>query len=249
MSIAIVAKGMDDIPEVMREFVTESDGAYVYDEDKAFKALKEEREGRRTDRKELAVFKALGASADTLGEFVKLGKTPAEILEVLNNSVDGSKLTEAEKGRLEAERELRTMRSELETLKAKQAEADRIAADVKLRTLVEGLLDQLPSDQDKEKHRTYLLGGKTPDGLDLRGVYKDTFSVNAIGDLEDVNGKSPLDYLVAVGNAMNFKKNSTAGIATPGNANLPGGNQSAAYSAAKAKGDIGNMLANAPEAN
>ena len=54
MGVAIDVKSLEEVPEIMREFVTEADGGFDYDFDKAFKALKEEREGRRADRKELA---------------------------------------------------------------------------------------------------------------------------------------------------------------------------------------------------
>jgi hypothetical protein len=50
MGVAINVKSLEEVPEIMREFVTEADGGFDYDFDKAFKALKEEREGRRADR-------------------------------------------------------------------------------------------------------------------------------------------------------------------------------------------------------
>lgn len=45
MGVNINVKSIEEVPEVMREFVSESDGAFVYDADKAFKALVEERNG------------------------------------------------------------------------------------------------------------------------------------------------------------------------------------------------------------
>ena len=242
----------DAIPEIMAEFVTESDGANVYDYERAFKALKEEREGRRADRKELASFKGIGKTVEELAALVALGKSADEISAIMeaaaNGSADMAKLSEAEKARLIAEKELKNLRSELETIKNRQAEADRLAADANLRKLVGELIDQLPPEQDKEKHRMYWLGGKTSDGLAVNGVYQNLFKVNAIGDLEDIGDKSPLDHITAVGNAMNFRKVSNPGAANPGNSSLNvQGGKSAAFTTAQQARDIQGMLNNAPE--
>ncbi|MBQ8754589.1 MAG: hypothetical protein IJZ19_06115 [Lentisphaeria bacterium] len=72
MGVAINVKSLEEVPEIMREFVTEADGGFDYDFDKAFKALKEEREGRRADRKELAGFKGLNVTPETIKAFIFL---------------------------------------------------------------------------------------------------------------------------------------------------------------------------------
>ena len=230
------------IPEIMQEFITDGeDGAKVYDYERAFKALKEEREGRRADRKELATFKGIGKSVDELTALVNLGKTPEELTALMEAAVNGAnnlnKLTEAEKAKLTAEKELKSLRSELEKIQARQAESDRLAADAKLRSLVEDLIGQLPPEQDRDKHRLYWLGGKTSDGIGVNGVYQNHFKVNAIGDIEDIGEKSPLDYITAVGNAMNFRKTSKPGNAPAGNADLASGGNNAAYDSALKSGD------------
>ena len=42
MGVAINVKSQEEVPEIMRKFVTESDGGFDYDFNKTFKALKEE---------------------------------------------------------------------------------------------------------------------------------------------------------------------------------------------------------------
>lgn len=243
----------DAIPEIMQEFITDGeDGVKVYDYERAFKALKEEREGRRADRKELATYKGIGKSIDELTALANLGKTPDELVALMEAAASGAadlnKLSEIEKGKLTAEKELKTLRAELEKIQARQAESDRLAADAKLRALVEGLIDQLPPEQDKDKHRLYWLGGKTQDGLSVNGVYQNHFKVNAIGDIEDIGEKSPVDYISAVGNAMNFRKTSTPGGAHPGNSSLNQGGRSAAFANAQKSRDVMAMLEAAPDA-
>ena len=97
MGVNINIRSIEEVPEVMREFVSESDGAFVYDADKAFKALVEERNGRRADRKELAAFKAIGLSPDELAKYKAFGKTPEEISELIEKA--GSRPGKAHRSR------------------------------------------------------------------------------------------------------------------------------------------------------
>lgn len=252
MAITVNAKSIEEVPEIMREFVTESDGAFVYDEEKAFKALVEERNGRRADRKELSQFKAIGKTPDELLRFTAIGKTPDEISELLKlaeskNNFDPEKLTEAEKARLLAEKNYKNLEGEFNKLKAKIEESERKAADAELRALCEGLIDQLPQDLDKDKARLWLLGGKTPEGIEVKGTYRN-FTRNAIGDIEDIGGLSPLDYLVAMSNALGYKKASTPGNAKPGNATISKNGGNADYETAKKSGDVMGLIRNAPDA-
>lgn len=252
MGVNINIRSIEEVPEVMREFVSESDGAFVYDADKAFKALVEERNGRRADRKELAAFKAIGLAPDELAKYKAFGKTPEEISELIEKAsrtpeVDPEKLTEAEKARLLLEKEFREYRTETEKRLKSYDEMQRKAQDAERRQRCEELVSQLPDELDKDRTRLWLLGGKTPDGVELQGFYRN-LSWNAIGDLDDVGGLSPLDYLAAMGNTLGFKKSSTPGNASPGNATLNQSGANAEYLAAKQSGDVMGMLKNAPEA-
>lgn len=232
------------LPEVMKEFVTENDGVFTYDHERAFKALKEEREGRRADRRELAAFKALNVSAEDLAKFTGLGKTADELAEMIAQTanapagVDLEKLTEAEKARLTAEKNYNSLKADFDKIKARLDESDRLAADANLQRKVGELINQLPDDIDKEQARVYLLGGKTQDGIPVEGVYKATFQANAIGDLVDISGKSPLDYTTAVLRALRMQKPSTPGNARPGNAQINVQGAKADSKALAEKGDI-----------
>ena len=50
MGVGLNVKSLDEVPEIMREFVTKADGGFDYDEARSFKALKEEREGGKYPR-------------------------------------------------------------------------------------------------------------------------------------------------------------------------------------------------------
>lgn len=233
MSIEVKAGSLNEIPEVMRPYVTETDGKFVYDDENAMKGLVAER----------GISKALKAEkmkleAD-LAKFTGLGKTAEELAELINSDA-GSKLTEAEKAKANAEAQLRKMQTQLGELIVERDEA-------KLRAAVEGIIDQLPADQDRDKHRAYWLGGKTSDGLDIAGAYKQVFKLSDTGEIEDVAGKAAGEYLASVGKTLNFTKASNPGIAKPGTTTLGSGGMSAAYLAAKQSGNISEMIANAPE--
>ena len=68
MAIQISVKSIEEVPEEMREFVTEQDGVFSYDNDRAFKALKDEREISKTAKSALAPFKALNMTPEQLEE-------------------------------------------------------------------------------------------------------------------------------------------------------------------------------------
>jgi hypothetical protein len=58
MSIQQNVKSLEELPEVMREFVEERDGAFFYDAEKAFNALVNERNAHRdTKRDQIGVEK------------------------------------------------------------------------------------------------------------------------------------------------------------------------------------------------
>ena len=246
----LVEEEGNQITDEMREFFSaDENGVVSYDHDVALKALREERSGRRADRKELASYKGLNVSPETIQAFLDLAKSPEELAAIIdtaaNSGTTAEKLTEAEKARLTAEKELRGFKTEFEKLKARVEDADRKAAEADLRAKCEGLIDQLPNDIDRDKARLWLMGGKTADGLDVKGTYHG-WKQNAIGDLEDINDVAPLDYLNAMCKALGYIKPSTPGKAAPGNATMAS-TGSTAFAAAKQAGDVQAMLANAPE--
>ena len=240
MSIEVKAGSLNEIPEVMRPYVTETDGKFVYDDENAMKGLVAERGISKSLKADKAKLEA------DLAKFTGLGKTAEELAELINSDA-GSKLTEAEKAKANAEAQLRKMQTQLGELIAERDEAKKRADEAKLRAAVEGIIDQLPAEQEREKHRAYSLGGKTSDGLDIAGMYKQVFKLSDTGEIEDVAGKAAGEYLASVGKTLNFTKASNPGIAKPGTTTLGSGGMSAAYLAAKQSGNIGEMIANAPE--
>ena len=57
MAIQVNVGGINDVPEIMREFVTENNCVFTYDEEKAFQALKNECESAKNARNELSAKK------------------------------------------------------------------------------------------------------------------------------------------------------------------------------------------------
>jgi len=223
MAIQVTAKSLDEIPEVMREFVTENDGVFSYDEEKAFAALKTERENAKNARNALAPFRDLGRTPAELAELIAKAARPAPAPDVRQST------------------EYLELKKELETLsgfKKKWEEAEARNRENKRNDLVRAAVRALPDDYDKE-----LFAGLVESAL------LGKFSLNETGDgLNPVDGMLPGEFLKKYADTYHFKKPSKAGNAAPGNADLkPSGN--AAYEAAKKAGDINGMFANLPATN
>lgn len=187
MAIKISAESLEEVPEVMREFVSESDGALVYDEERAFKALVEERNGRRGDRKELAKFKELGKTSEELAEMLKsagnanqAGSDPTKSAEYLTLAKQLEELKNA----------YEPMKADYEREKAEKAKRETWDA-------VEKMIDKLDDKYDRELVREW--------AKDSRGYFK----LNAISELEDIDGKKPLDFIISKADKLKLLKEST----------------------------------------
>lgn len=236
MAIQVTAKSLDEIPEVMREFVTENDGVFSYDAEKAFAALKTERENAKNARNALAPFKALNLSPEQIKAFADLGRTPAELAELIAKAASPAPKTDVRQST-----EYLELKKELETLsgfKKKWEEAEARNRENKRNDLVRAAVRALPDEYDKE-----LFAGLVESAL------LGKFSLNESGDgLNPVDGMLPDEFLKKYADTYHFKKPSKAGNAAPGNADLKkSGN--AAYEAAKKAGDINGMFANLPATN
>ena len=255
MSVTVQASNFEEIPEIMRNFVTETDGGFVYDEEKALNAIVKEREISKTLKNELKAFKALNVTADELGKFISLGKTPEELSALLEASTTDAgetqaKLTESERQNLEMAKNLKALQKKLDAMEAESAANKAAAEAAALRKAVEDAIGQLPIDIDKDKVRLYLMGGKTGDGVEIPGIYSSVFKRDALGDLEEIGGLAAVDYIAKLSKAQGFVKTSTPGNVKPGNATLNNsGGVSAAYAAAKESRDVGAMIRNAPAKN
>ncbi len=203
MAIKISAESLEEVPEVMREFVSESDGALVYDEERAFKALVEERNGRRGDRKELAKFKELGKTSEELAEMLK---------SAANGNPAGSDPTKSAEY-LTLAKQLEELKNAYEPMKAdyereKEARAKRETWDA-----VEKQIDQLPDKFDRDQVREW--------AKDARGYFK----LNAISELEDIDGKKPLDFIISKADKLKLLKESTPSKFGSGRVNNPNTDQ------------------------
>lgn len=237
MAIQIAVKSSEEIPEVMREFVTENDGVYSYDEDKAFKALKAERENSKAARNELSAFKALNLTPEQitakLKEFDELGKSPAEIAEIIAEAgkprPDFKKSTEY----LEQQKLIKELQKMKDDYCAEIAKNQKNTRN----DLVRKAVRNLPDKYDKER---------VLNTIEEFGLF-DRFKLNDSKDgLAPVDDKLPADFLEYFAEKNGYIKTSVAGKAAPGNADLSkGGNGS--FEAAKKEGNIRGMLDNCPE--
>lgn len=239
MAVQIEVKSLEEVPEIMREFVTEQEGTFQFDPDKAFKALKEEREISKTAKAAYAPFKALGMTAEEitgkLKEWSDIGKTPSEIAELIAKSAepvpkpDFTKTTEY----LKMQKELAEAKKFRESYEAEKA----LNLKNRRNDFVRKIIRELPDKVDKEG---------------LSSLVEDTklfesFTLNETNDgLNPINDKLPGDYLLEFAEKHHQIKTSTPGIAAPGNTTITKANFGDGYAAAKAKGDIQGMLANAP---
>lgn len=203
MAIKISAESLEEVPEVMREFVSESDGALVYDEERAFKALVEERNGRRGDKKELAKFKELGKTSEELAELLKsaangnpAGSDPTKSAEYLTLAKQLEELKNA----------YEPMKADYEREKAEKAKRETWDA-------VEKMIDKLDDKYDRELVREW--------AKDSRGYFK----LNAISELEDIDGKKPLDFIISKADKLKLLKESTPSKFGSGRVNNPNADQ------------------------
>jgi len=238
MAIQITAKTMDEVPEEMREFVTEKDGVFSYDNEKAFKALKDEREISKSAKAAYAPYKALGMTAEQITakikEFEDLGKTPAEIAELIAKAEKPAPKPDFKKSTEYLEQQ-KTIEELLKFKQNYEAEAAKNLKNLRNDLVRKAILAQ-PDKVDKEA---------------LLSIIEDTnlFDRFALNDTKDglapISDKLPADFLTDFAERHRCIKVSTPGNATPGNATIKtvGG---AEYAAAKDKGDIQGMLANCP---
>lgn len=235
MAVPLNVTSIEELPESMREFVTEADGGFHYDADSAFAALKQERVNSKTARNSLAPFKALGKTAEEL----------QALIEAATSSDDGhQKLTAAEQQNRSLEKQLKALQQQFATLQEEAEKNKKAATDAKLRKIAGDLVDNLPDEIDKDRARAWLLGSKTSTGVEITGAYKN-FALDDDGDLCDVSGISAEEWLKETAAALGFKKGSVSGGANPGNGLLTN-TKAAAFDAAKSAGDLKAMLANAP---
>ena len=235
MAIQVNVGGINDVPEIMREFVTENNGVFTYDEEKAFQALKTERESAKNARNELSPWKALGLTADQVKAFQDLGKTPEELASIIAKAEAPTPKPNVKNSTeyLELEqrfKKLEGMQQEWEQTKAENLKNKRNG-------LVRKLIGEMPDEYDKELFSSF-----------VESSMMEKFSLNDTQDgLQPVENQLPAEFLKTFADKFHFKKANVPGKAPSGNANIPSGANAAFEAALKNKNAAG-LIANAPAA-
>ena len=225
MSIPVSVSSIEEIDTDLQKYVTESDGQFVFDNEKFKSGLIAERNISANLRSELNAFKNLGMSVDEIKDLVEKSKQQPAIQQT-QPDIDRTKYLEMQK-ELELAKEFRTM-YEKERAKVRANTRDKLVRD---------LIRNMPDEFDKERLEVL-----------AEDVLFSKFELNDAGDaLSAVGDKLPSDYITNFANVHGFKKASTAGVTKPGNANINAAGKTAAYTAAKETRDYGAMLRNAPE--
>ena len=196
MAVEIVAENLEAVPEVLRPFVTENGGKFSLDETR-IKTEQDVENVLEAKRKEANDRKA---AEDALRPFKQLGKSPEELAELLksagNANQAGSDPTKSAEY-LTLAKQLEELKNAYEPMKAdyereKEARAKRETWDA-----VEKQIDQLPDKFDRDQVREW--------AKDARGYFK----LNAISELEDIDGKKPLDFIISKADKLKLLKEST----------------------------------------
>lgn len=208
MAVEIVAENLDAVPEVLRPFVTENGGKFSLDETR-IKTEQDVENVLEAKRKEANDRKA---AEDALRPFKQLGKSPEELAELLksagNGNQTGSDPTKSAEY-LTLAKQLEELKNAYEPMKAdyereKEARAKRETWDA-----VEKQIDQLPDKFDRDQVREW--------AKDAR-IY---FKLNAISELEDIDGKKPLDFIISKADKLKLLKESTPSKFGSGRVNNP----------------------------
>lgn len=234
MPIPLKVASIEEVDEKARKFVTEKDGEFFLDNDQLLAGQKAERTISDGLRKELAPFKALGMSAESLQALVDLGKPADELARMMADAAKPPAEPDVTKSTafLEMKKELDAIRGFKEKFEA--AEAENLKN--KRNDYVRKAARALPDNVDKDLLMNF---------LEESGMF-DRFAMNKEqSGLDPVGDKLPGDYLLDLANRYRFQKASTPGIAKPGTTTIQQ-NGSAAFAAAKESGDIDAMINAAP---
>lgn len=212
MAVEIVAENLEAVPEILRSFVTENGGKFSLDETR-IKTEQDVENVLEAKRKEANDRKA---AEDALRPFKQLGKSPEELAEMLKSAGNGNQagndptksaeyLTLA-KQLEELKNAYEPMKADYEREKAEKAKRDTWDA-------VEKMIEKLDDKYDRELVREW--------AKDSRGYFK----LNAISELEDIDGKKPLDFIISKADKLKLLKGSTPSKFGSGRVNNPNTDQ------------------------
>ena len=212
MAVEIVAKDVNSIPEILRPFVTEADGKFSLDETriKTEKDVENVLEAKRKEANDRKV------AEDALRAFKQLGKSPEELAEIIKGAVNGNPAgSDPTKSA-----EYLTLKKQFEELDGKykpvleayeKEKAEKLSRDTW--DAVEKEIDKLPDKYDRERVREWAKDSKN------------YFKLNAISELEDIDGKKPFDFIVFKADKFKLLKESTPSKFGGGRVNNPNTDQ------------------------
>lgn len=208
MAVEIVAENLEAVPEVLRPFVTEADGKFSLDETR----IKTERDVENVLEAKRKEANDRKAAEDALRPFKQLGKSPEELAELLrsaaNGNPSGSDPTKSAEY-LTLAKQLEELKNAYEPMKAdyEREKAEKLSRDTW--DAVEKLIGQLDDKYDRELVREW--------AKDSRGYFK----LNAISELDEVDGKKPLDFIISKADKLKLLKESTPSKFGSGRVNNP----------------------------
>lgn len=208
MAVEIVAENLDAVPAILRPFVTENGGKFSLDETR-IKTEQDVENVLEAKRKEANDRKA---AEDALRPFKQLGKSPEELAELLksagNGNQAGSDPTKSAEY-LTLAKQLEELKSAYEPMKADYEREKEERAKRETWDAVEKQIDQLPDKFDRDQVREW--------AKDARSYFK----LNAISELEDIDGKKPLDFIISKADKLKLLKESTPSKFGSGRVNNP----------------------------
>lgn len=208
MAVEIVAENLEAVPEVLRPFVTENGGKFSLDETR-IKTEQDVENVLEAKRKEANDRKA---AEDALRPFKQLGKSPEELAELLksagNGNQAGSDPTKSAEY-LTLAKQLEELKNAYEPMKADYEREKAEKAKRETWDAVEKMIDKLDDKYDRELVREW--------AKDSRGYFK----LNAISELEDIDGKKPLDFIISKADKLKLLKESTPSKFGSGRVNNP----------------------------
>ena len=196
MAVEIVAENLDAVPAILRPFVTENGGKFSLDETR-IKTEQDVENVLEAKRKEANDRKA---AEDALRPFKQLGKSPEELAELLKSAGNGNQAgSDPTKSA-----EYLTLKKQFEELDGKykpvleayeKEKAEKLSRDTW--DAVEKLIGQLDDKYDRERVREWAKDSKS------------YFKLNAISELDEVDGKKPLDFIISKADKLKLLKEST----------------------------------------
>ena len=167
------------------------------------------------------------AAEDALRPFKQLGKSPEELAELLRSAANGNPAgSDPTKSAeyLTLAKQLEELKNAYEPMKADYEREKAEKAKRETWDAVEKMIDKLDDKYDRELVREW--------AKDSRSYFK----LNAISELEDIDGKKPLDFIISKADKLKLLKESTPSKFGSGRVNNPNADHKAVTGAPREGG-------------